>query len=184
MEQAILECRWTQNTTGRVAEQTVLGAAIKAKALGMDLSKCYISGLLSALLLLFFLPCTVCFPADADIVPRAVVHPSLKLRGRGPYGATPHPQTALFHLVITQRNDLPQQLPSIRLTGRPELEQLRARLRAWMVDRDAHYHYGVSKVTDSEGNVKLGRRKPEGIKELGGFPIVGVEKRRKVVVFN
>lgn len=43
LEQAILDCRWGQNLSARVAEQTVVGAAVKAKALGLDLKRCYIS---------------------------------------------------------------------------------------------------------------------------------------------
>ncbi|KAI9025444.1 hypothetical protein DFJ74DRAFT_664332 [Hyaloraphidium curvatum] len=163
-EQAVLQCRWAQNLSARVAEQTLLGAMIKAKAAGLDLERCYVT--------------------DVDVLPRAITHPSLKLRGQGPYGATPHPATALFHLVLTERPDLPAGQTSIRRDVPPEIEELRSRLRAWMRDRDAHTRWGVPYVRDEKGRlVGYGRRKREGVKEMGGFGIVGAERRRKKVVY-
>jgi len=122
--------------------------------------------------------------ADADVLPRALTHPSLVLRGRGPYGATPHPQTALLHLQLTERLDVPADKTSLRLDMEPEIEQLRSRLRAWMTDRDEHHFYGLGRIEGKDGEVRFGRRKREGVKELGGFGIVGVEKKRKVVVYR
>lgn len=123
--------------------------------------------------------------ADADILPRAITHPSQILHGQGPYGATPHPQTALFHIQLTERLDVPSELTSIRLDVKPEIEELRARLRKWMADRDDHYFFGAREIVDGEGKVVgYGRRKREGVKELGGFGIVGVEKKRSKVVFQ
>ncbi|KAJ3412785.1 hypothetical protein HDV05_000252 [Chytridiales sp. JEL 0842] len=107
LDQALLQIKWLRKKISLKLEEAMEGAIVKAKESGLELSKTYI--------------------ADGYVKKNAAVlsKPLQKryIRGRGRYGATPHPKTCLLELTLQERNK-----PFDRKLADP-LEWIRARLR-------------------------------------------------------
>ncbi|KAJ3059968.1 hypothetical protein HK102_009734, partial [Quaeritorhiza haematococci] len=107
LEKAFLQLRWHRKPITQRFMKVLTESMVKAKELhGLDLSKTYIADV---------------YVHKSAILPRLLV--KKYLRGRGRYGATPHPKTCLLHVTLQERTK-----PFVKRERDP-LEWIRERLR-------------------------------------------------------
>ncbi|KND01241.1 uncharacterized protein SPPG_04332 [Spizellomyces punctatus DAOM BR117] len=107
LDQALLQIRWLRKPITKKMEEALKEAIVKAKEQGLDLKKTFV--------------------ADAYVKENAAILQSQLvkryLRGRGRYGATPHPVTALLEITLQEREK------PFSIRDSDPLEWLRERLR-------------------------------------------------------
>ncbi|KAI9101938.1 hypothetical protein DFS34DRAFT_612052 [Phlyctochytrium arcticum] len=107
IDQALLQIRWLRKPISRKMEAGLKDAIVKAKEEGFDLSKTYIAD--------------VYVKQNAAIIQTQLEKKFIK--GRGRYGATPHPVTTLWEITLQERDK-----PFAKVERDP-LEWIRVRLR-------------------------------------------------------
>ncbi|KAJ3189220.1 hypothetical protein HDU85_002845 [Gaertneriomyces sp. JEL0708] len=86
LDQALLQLRWHRKPITKKVEAALQEAIVKAKEAGFDLSKTYVAD---------------AYVKDSAILQMQMV--KMYLRGRGRYGATPHPKSALLEITLQER---------------------------------------------------------------------------------